>query len=252
MTDVLICLGIIVLVCFGFLVKFLVQTFFDERRTKAWRKAAEELGLEFQVGDDEIRDEVSGFQLSNYGRSRILRNVLSASTEDVTIRLFDYTYTSGTGELEETIHQTVALIHSPSLRLPPFHAMPEKFLEQLSGLFGYQDIDFNDCPAFSRAFMLQSPCEAETRNLFDQSLLEFFASMPNLTFESLGNSFMFYDSNHSVKPKNLGAMLEDAYRVFGFLQNRSIAMNAPLMSPYLESEEANPLPEIFQAEPVFA
>lgn len=226
MSDILITLGLIVLVGLGTFVWFLIQCFFADRRTTACKTSAEALGLDFEAANMEtIERETVNFQLMHQGHSREYRNVTSAVTDDVTIRLFDYKFERGSGRQQKTYYQTVAMLRFSEFELPAFHAKPEGLLEQLCALVGYQDIDFDHHQAFSNAFKLTSDVEVETREFFHQSLLDFFASTPKITFESIGNSFLFYELKHSVKPGNLGPMLEDAYRIYGLLRDRSAAIS---------------------------
>lgn len=241
MSDLLITLALIPAIAFFMFIWWLVQCYLEERRTKACKKACEELGLHFAPEDESVENDTCNFQLMNRGHSRELSNVTSAVTDDVTVRLFDYRYKTGSGKHESKHYQTVALIDAPELQLPSFQGNPEGFMDQINSLLGYQDIDFDSHREFSRAFVLTSPTENETLQFFDSVLLDFFASRPKLSFESDGKSFLFYEHKHSVKPRNLDAMIEEAYHVYSLLRNRVAALDecGPPMSPY--APEADPL-----------
>lgn len=233
--DILITLTVIFSIGCGMLGAWLIAGCFEERRTRACKKTAKELELKFKTVDDEaIGAETSAFQLMLKGHSRKHRNVMSAVTDDVTIRIFDYQYRINIGQDESKYQQTVATIHSSSMRLPTFQADPEGMVHQISSLLGNQDIDFRNHRQFSRAFTLQSTMESETRAFFDDTLLDYFASCPKLHFEASGSSFLFYDDKHTVKPKNLRHMLKEAYQVFNLLRDRSA---------YLETHELMPANE---------
>ena len=241
MSDLFITLLLILVVIVMTFLGWLLRCYLEERRTRACKKACEQLGLQFATEDEDVNNEISDFQLMNLGHSRKLKNVTSAVTNDVTIRMFDYIYSSGSGRQESTYHQTVAMIHSDDIGLPPFHAQPEDFLDELKSLFGSQDIDFDEHREFSRTFVLTSPTEEETREFFDYELLDFLASRPKIHFESDGRSFLFYEHRHTVKPRKLEAMLEEAFHVFSLLRNRSKVLHqtVPTMSPY--APESDPL-----------
>lgn len=195
----------------------------DQKRTAAIEDAAKELGLTYQKDGNgtSIQGETSVFQLMNRGRSRKHRNVIIASTDEVTIRLFDYRFTTGGGKNSKTHHQTVALIRSPALQIPTFQARPEGMLDGIGSALGFQDIDFEEHQAFSDTFVLKSEMESHTRAFFDQTLLDFFASRPKISFEASGDSFLFYQANHSVKPQDFKNLLAEAYKVFAMLRERS-------------------------------
>lgn len=215
--------GLIIIGVISIVIAFIVFSYVaDQKRMAAIEEVAKELGLGYEKdGNGTVVDgETSSFKLMNRGRSCKHRNVISAITDDLTIRLFDYRFTTGSGKNSKTHRQTVALIRSTLLRLPTFHARPEGMLDGIGSALGFQDIDFEEHKAFSDTFVLKSEMESETRAFFNQTLLDFFASRPKINFEASGNSFLFYQARHSVKPDDLKNLLAEAYQVFATLRER--------------------------------
>jgi hypothetical protein len=68
----------------------------------------------------------------------------------------------------------VAAFHTPHLQLPYFALYPESFLSVVGELFGFNDIDFETHPGFSKRFKLSGKEELRIRLLFDYPMLAFF------------------------------------------------------------------------------
>ena len=194
----------------------------QKKRTSDIHLKAEELGLSYyEDGASRLAHTVDGFHLMSRGRAKKYRNVITAETPDVSITIFDYQFTTGSGKSTKTHHQTVTAIESLNLQLPTFRARPENMLDGVGNVFGLQDIDFDDHPGFSNAFVLKSDSEEATRKFFDFTVLEYFADKAKLSFEGTRNVFLFYEPRHRVQPENLKFLLEEGYRTYGVLRDRA-------------------------------
>ena len=167
-----------------------------------------------------MESELRDFQLMNRGRGKRFHNVVIAETSDVKISICDYQFTTGSGKNRRTHLQSVAVIQSHQLNMPTFRARPEGMFDAIGSALGFQDIDFEDHPSFSNAFVLQSNEESRTRQFFDQGLLDYFANKTKLRFEGSSNTFLFYEGRHRVEPENFQFLLEESYRTFGALRDR--------------------------------
>ncbi|MFP6770442.1 MAG: hypothetical protein VB859_19865, partial [Planctomycetaceae bacterium] len=174
----------------------------EEKRTSDFQAVAVELDLTFlSAGDEALEQRLSGFPLFNTGRDRKLSNLIVADTPEVQIALFDYRYVTGHGKNKRTRQQSVAVVQSTELRLPEFHLRPEKALDVVGSLLGLQDIDFDHHPDFSRAFVLKSGSEEETREFFDQELLDFLAARREISFEATRGMFVCFRRWKRVEPQ---------------------------------------------------
>ena len=86
------------------------------------------------------------------------------------------------------------------MQIPTFHLYPEGFFSKKRQTLSGQDIDFDDHPEFSRAFVLKSEAERETREFFDQSRLDFFVRRPDITFEARPGTALFFRSRMRIEP----------------------------------------------------
>ena len=196
----------------------------EEKRTNALRGVAEELELPFLAkGDEILADRLSGLPLFNIGRDQTLSNLIVADTAEVQLALFDFKYVTGRGRSRRDRRQTVVAIQATDLKLPEFHLRPERTLDVLGSLMaGLQDIDFDDHPAFSKAFLLKSANEPETRDFFDQGMLDFFVSRPDISFETDSGRFVYFRRWKEVEPQvaKMKEFLGEGYSVLLALRER--------------------------------
>lgn len=191
------------------------------KRARELREAADELGLAFHPdGNSTLESSMSRLEHLRQGRGHVYRNITIADTADVKISIFDFQYTTGHGKSKRHHRQTVVGIESAKLRMPTFRARPEGFFDAIGGALGFQDIDFDEHPEFSKAFVLKSNSEEQTRNFFDPPLLDFFATRKGLYFEAQNQRFAYYKHRKRVEPTELRSSLEEGYRVFGALRDR--------------------------------
>jgi hypothetical protein len=84
---------------------------------------------------------------------------------------------------------TTLLIDASDLRLPPFFITGETIVHK--GLFGGNDIDFPDDPAFSDRYHLESSDAAAVRALFTPALRRAFVEAGNCHLECVSSTLMF-------------------------------------------------------------
>ena len=93
----------------------------EKKRNEALRRVAEELGMNFiKKGDDSVGDFTSRFKLFDHGGSRRVRNLMHGDIHDLKAFIFDYNFTTSTGESSTSHHQSVAAINMPDRNLPKF------------------------------------------------------------------------------------------------------------------------------------
>ena len=201
-----------------------IKRVYAKRRTMKFELAVDELGLEMQPDKTEdLMTELSSFPLFNLGRRPKLRNLITADTDEVSLLIFDYMYITGYGKDKRDNWQTVIAIRSPDLKTPTFHLYPEGFFSKIASAFGGQDIDFADHPEFSKAFILKSETEDETRDFFDRSLLDFFAKRPKISFEARSGISLYFRSRKRIEPtaQALREFMKEGLFVFHAVRDRA-------------------------------
>ena len=193
----------------------------EKVRREALEKFASELSLDFHpFGHDELNAQIQGFKLFNSGHSRKMTNVIIGETDLVKVAIFDYRYTTGSGKNSHTHHQTVVSMESPNLEIPSFTLRPESLFDWFGSVMGFQDIDFDEHPKFSKMFVLKGENVEAIRNFFDMEILDFFAERKGITFEGFPGQFIYFKGGRTTKPEDMRSYLEEGYSVYAAFMAR--------------------------------
>jgi hypothetical protein len=187
----------------------------EKRRREALQQVADTMGLSFLPGGDpNLLAALALLPLFSKGRSRQMTNLILGETDEVTMGVFDYRYTTGSGKNSQTRHQTVAYFRAPDLGLPIFEMKPQHFFHGIGKIFGYQDIDFDTHPRFSKAFLLRGQDEEAIRARFTADVLSALEGIPGVSLEGQGDQLVLYRESKRSKPDRLREFLQEGFRVF--------------------------------------
>ena len=188
---------------------------YEKRRTEKMQALAAEIGLQFYPsGDPSLLNAIGELRLFDRGRRRKSTNMFRGQTEDVDLAIFGYQFTTGHGKNQRTHRQTVVSFQSPQLTLPEFELRPEHLFHRIGQAFGYQDIDFESHPVFSKRYLLRGPNEAAIRSLFNSHVLEFFEATQGVSLEAKDNRLIYYRSGKRIKPEEVRSFMEEGFCVF--------------------------------------
>lgn len=197
----------------------------QKMRRESIQGFANESGLTFWADDiEKLRTRLLDFQLFKEGRAQRAFNVLRAEAEGVSMTVFDYQFTTGSGKSQHTHRLTTLLVEADSLHLPPLTLRPENIFDSIAGVFGFRDIDFENNPEFSRGFVLKSPNEEFTRKLFDQDICQFFMARRDVVLESNRNRFVLYRRNKTVHPRDFKSFMADGLELFNLFSASLVRM----------------------------
>lgn len=192
--------------------------YYEKKRSAALEAVAGALNFSFSLkGDASLPAKHQHFHLFAKGHSKKTRNVMRGKSGALEVTIMDYKYTVGSGRSSNTYAQTVIAVKS-DLDLPAFNLGPEYLFHKIGSVFGYQDIDFNTHPDFSRQYLLRGPDEEAVRKFFDPELLEFFEKREGISVEAMGNEFIYYAKNKKTAPKDIQASLQDAINLYGLIK----------------------------------
>lgn len=199
-------------------IAILYSQYLAKKRREDMQETAESMGLTFYPnGDATLLSRLSQFKLFSQGRGRKMRNLIQGDSGEVKIAIFDYQYTTGNGKNSQTHRQSVVSLQSAELVCPDFSMRPEGMFDKIGSALGFQDIDFESHPNFSKSFVLQSSNEKAIREYFTPALLEFFESKPGISVEAQSGTLFFYRTRKTVKPGEIKDNLAQAYEVFGVM-----------------------------------
>lgn len=185
----------------------------EKKRTEAMQQYAQSHGLTFEGTTSQLQQWVQGFKLFNQGHSRVLKNVMRGARDQASVAVGDYKYTTGSGKHSQVHNQTICVVRHPGLRVPHFFLRRQVALfDALGKMFGGQDINFDEDPAFSKAFVLQtSGQEQELRRYFNDRARSHFTALANrqVQVEGVGDTILIHFGKR-LDPKDLEALVADA------------------------------------------
>lgn len=172
-------------------------------------------------------DLVIGCYLGDTGSKPTVSNVLEvARTPEFKFILFDYAYARDDAESTTTIHQTIARIQAPLLKLPSFLLFPETIFSKIKVLFGGADVNFPDSPGFSDKYILRGQDEAALRAIFSPALREALEPLHHLTIEGADDALFIFRPGRRIEPDELVARIEE---------------NKRILALFVEAQQANAL-----------
>ena len=195
-----------------FFVFLVILTWRREReRTEALRRVAETAGLAFEPKTDVNAVRAFGdVQLFNRGHSQRVTNLMTGRLGDHQLAVFDFRYTTGSGKNQHTSTQTVVMLPSARPSLPDFQMAPENPLYKIAEMFGYQDIDIDSSPEFSRRYLVKGADEAAIRAALYPNATSYFAEHEGWTVEARSGTIAIYRAGGRPKPDDFRLFVENA------------------------------------------
>jgi hypothetical protein len=193
-----------------------------KQRQDALRRVARELRFHFYPsGDADLQSSLQSFHLFQQGSGRQLINLLSGNTRNLEVNIFDYHYTTGSGEDSHTSRQTVVSFEDRDLNLPVFGLRPKSIWAKIGSMFGYQVITFDSHPRFNEIFLVRGPDEGAIRDLFTPKVLDFLEEFPNICIEADGSALLFYWHGDLVRPEEIRDRMDNGFEVLSvFRENQ--------------------------------
>jgi hypothetical protein len=183
----------------------------ERARTETLKRVAETAGLLFQAkGDLAAVRSLGNVQLFDRGHSKEVFNLMTGRIGDDHVAVFDYRFTTGSGKNKNTTCQTVVLLPSAKPSLPDLQMAPENPLYRLIEAFGYQDIDIDSSPEFSRRYVVRGADEAAIRAALSARATSYFAAHEGWTVEVRSGSVAIYRNQRRPQPDALRAFIEEA------------------------------------------
>ena len=99
------------------------------------------------------------------------------------------------------------------MRLPSFTLRPENLFHKIGQVFGYQDIDFDSHPEFSKRYLLKAENESDVRHAFGTDVLSFYESDQKLSTEAAGRQLIHYRAAKRVPPNEIAEFIKRGVRV---------------------------------------
>jgi hypothetical protein len=180
-------------------------------RTEALRRVAESTGLAFEPEADVAAVRALGdSQLFARGHSKRVTNLMTGRSGGEQLAVFDYRYTVGSGQHQHTSTQTVVILPSAKPSLPDLQMAPENPLHKIAEVFGYQDIDLESNPEFSRRYIVRGADQAAVRAALYPGAASYFADHQGWTVEVQSGNVCIYRANSRPRAEDLTAFMAEA------------------------------------------
>jgi hypothetical protein len=218
-----------------------------KKRRQDLELVARQLKMDFfPKGDDSIGAMVSNLEFFMYGErcdvSNLMRGQVKRNGKPVTVAIFDYSYTickrrstefsfnEDSVSVEsnndtETFSQTVLVFYDESIDVPGFSLRPEHLWDKLANFVGYEDINFDRFPAFSKGYRLLSNQVDDVRDLFQPNLIKFYETNKVCT-EAIGSYLLVFP----FPPKHINSSLTMGDKTF----TKSQYLSPKEVKPYLD------------------
>ena len=188
----------------------------EKKRTEAMTAFAQSHGYVFEGATPQMIDELTAFKLFNQGRARTAKNTMRGAKDTGAIRICDYQFTTGSGKHQQVHQQTIVVLKTPGRQAPHFFLRRQRALfDALGKVFGGQDINFDDDPTFSKAYVLQTNGdEQQLRGFMSPGLRDALSKMvdKNILMEVVGDTLIMHQGRR-LKPDQLEGLIADAINI---------------------------------------
>ncbi len=196
----------------------------EKRRTERLSELANDLGFEFTASSDE--ECIGGFgelHLFSRGDSKKFYNLMRGETPDLSLVIFDYRYSTGSGKNRSTYNKSVLCFLLRDQELPRFQLRREHFFDKIGNWLGFSDINFDDYPEFSDRYMLKGSDEWAIRELFTREVLEHFESIDKKSapcVEACGSRLILYRENKRCEPDEIRDLMQEGFEILRLFHSR--------------------------------
>ncbi len=134
------------------------------------------------------------------------------SHKDDAICFFDIEFSEGEFIAKEVVRSTMLHIELKH-NIPEFTLDKEGFLEKVSALAGFKDIDIENHDDFSDRFHLLGDNKSEISNFFNDNVTHFFESNPYYHVESSGKAILIFGKERLASLKEIKALFDFGKRL---------------------------------------
>lgn len=141
--------------------------------------------------------------------NHIYNNLLDKNSA---ITLFDVEFSEGTYIAKDDTRCTMLYVHL-NQHIPEFTLDKEGFLEKVSALAGFKDINIKNHDDFSKRFYLLGNNQKEITQFFNDHIIHFFESNPYYHIESNGNAILIFGKERLASVKEIKALFDFGKRL---------------------------------------
>ena len=110
------------------------------------------------------------------------------------------------------------LFEASDLDLPQFALRPEHLFHKIGQVMGYQDIDFDSHPEFSKRYLLRGADEEAVRRAFGSGVLSYFEQQTKISCEADRGQLIFYRPRKRVAAEEVDGFVKEGVQVLALLR----------------------------------
>ena len=187
-------------------------------RQKELKSLGEQLNWNY---DSEIDNNPKGLGRFLFFESKVVNYAINKlKNKKSSFRVFDLSYSEGVFITKEDLKASFLLFKSP-INLPVFVLDKEDLRTTLYNLAGFDDVNFEKHPDFSKRFHLSGNDNKAIREIFTPKLIYFFESHPVFHIESNGSHLMIKGKDRLSSIQEIKLMLSFAEDLALILKNKT-------------------------------
>jgi hypothetical protein len=190
-----------------------IYVFIRNRRERNLKTLTMSMGLTFNPKGPDIHIlESTGIKLFNRGVSKYTSNLINWNIfGDICAQIFDYSHKPVIGYFSKYScrHYITVMLINLQKPLPQFVLRPEYFSDKLAEFFGFNDIDFNAYPEFSKKYFLKGKNRDEVMAFFSPEILMFFARHPGWSVEVSEGFFACWKGERYLNAEDYPTFMEE-------------------------------------------
>jgi len=225
--TIIILIGIFVILFIAGIVAY--SAWSEKKRREALQQFAQENSLVYVREDKAYSEQLTKqpkYELFRQGHSRKAFNFLRGQRYEMKVNLFDYRYTTGSGNHQRILQQTVALIDLERPELVQFTLKTRGIFQKVAEALGRKGIEFENRPVFSQRYVLKGNDEAAIRRTFNDSVLSFFEQQGNLSCEAIEDQLLVYRHNRRVHLDALREFQNNAVQIVDLMRRPTLIGDA--------------------------
>jgi hypothetical protein len=189
----------------------------EQRQTEGLRDAAAALGLRFEGRGPSLRELPFGRLFRPRGPFRRgVRRSIRGRLDGIELWFFEYPEVRSTGKTTHVQQVPAVAFPLEGARIPVLHLRPERFMDRVIQNFGRSDIDFDNHPDFSRAYVVRGDEEDAVRRIFNPETVYFFERNRGWMVDA-ADGWLLVRRRRRVPSQELHEFLRNASRIRSLL-----------------------------------
>ncbi len=181
-------------------------------------KTAAFFGWQFVIGKEYGFDELKRFEFFKTHPIEYIHNVSSGLLRDHNLffRIMDVVFDEGALQAK-TLYDTTLMVIDLRNPIPEFSLEKEELFDRIFSTGGFNDINFDEDPEFSRGILLRGTIVKSVRKLFNQEMRQFILQNRGYHIESTSDQLLIFSEMKPLSSEELKELNEFAHGLIKYL-----------------------------------